>query len=109
MNEDGMYASSQALRNVCTQRIVHAAYLDPTEVTADALSRIELFELVDSTVLALQVSLASPSRLSDCDPIIRIQDRIRQRSAQKSLPVHLGQVSPLLESLPYILATAIAP
>nr|BFE56488.1 hypothetical protein GCM10020063_010140 [Dactylosporangium thailandense] len=56
MDKDGLYAPSQALRNAGTHRIVHAALLDATGVTVDSRSRIDLLDLIDSTVLALQVT-----------------------------------------------------
>jgi hypothetical protein len=56
MEREGMYAASQALRNAGTHRIVHAAFLDATGVTVDSRSRIGIFDLVDSTILALQVT-----------------------------------------------------
>ncbi|WP_460493303.1 LA2681 family HEPN domain-containing protein [Dactylosporangium cerinum] len=56
MDKDGLYEPSQALRNAGTHRIVHAALLDATGVTVDSRSRIDLFDLVDSTILALQVT-----------------------------------------------------
>jgi tetratricopeptide (TPR) repeat protein len=65
MDDQGMYASSQDFRNAGTHRIVHAAYLDPTGVTSDARSRIELFNLVNSTVLALQVTRSAYLYLVD--------------------------------------------
>lgn len=65
MEDDGMYAPSQSLRNAGTHRIVHAAFLDATGVTADARSRVDLFELVDSTVLALQVTRSAYLYLID--------------------------------------------
>lgn len=65
MENDGMYAPSQALRNAGTHRIVHAAFLDATGVTIDARSRIDVFELVDSTVLALQVTRSAYLYLID--------------------------------------------
>jgi len=51
-----MYGASQALRNAGTHRIVHAALLSATGVTEDSRSRIDLLELMNSTVLALQVT-----------------------------------------------------
>lgn len=65
MEGDGMYAPSQALRNAGTHRIVHAAFLDDTGITIDARSRIHLFELVESTVLALQVTRSAYLYLID--------------------------------------------
>ena len=60
-----MYAASQALRNAGTHRIVHAALLEATGITVDARSRIDLIELVDSTVLALQVTRSAYLYLID--------------------------------------------
>lgn len=60
-----MYAASQALRNAGTHRIVHAALREVTGVTVDARSRIDLFELVDSTILALQVTRSAYLYLID--------------------------------------------
>lgn len=65
MATTGMYAASQALRNAGTHRIVHAALLSPTGVTEDSRSRIDLLELVDSTVLALQVTRSAYLYLID--------------------------------------------
>lgn len=65
MEDAGMYAPSQALRNAGTHRIVHAAFLEPTGVTVDARSRVDLFELVDSTMLALQVTRSAYLYLID--------------------------------------------
>jgi len=65
MEGDGMYAPSQALRNAGTHRIVHAALLDETGVTIDARSRIGVSELVESTVLALQVTRSAYLYLLD--------------------------------------------
>lgn len=65
MDKDGMYAPSQALRNAGTHRIVHAAVLDATGVTVDARSRIDVLELVDSTILALQVTRSAYLYLID--------------------------------------------
>lgn len=65
MDKGGMYAPSQALRNAGTHRIVHAAIRETTGVTVDARSRIDLFELVDSTVLALQVTRSAYLYLID--------------------------------------------
>ncbi|XBB67197.1 LA2681 family HEPN domain-containing protein [Nocardioides sp. WV_118_6] len=65
MAATGMYAASQALRNAGTHRIVHAALLSPTGVTEDSRSRIDLVELVDSTVLALQVTRSAYLYLID--------------------------------------------
>ncbi|GAA2552256.1 tetratricopeptide (TPR) repeat protein [Neomicrococcus aestuarii] len=65
MEGDGMYGPSQALRNAGTHRIVHAAYLEATGVTIDARSRVDLFELVDSTILALQVTRSAYLYLVD--------------------------------------------
>lgn len=56
MEKEGMYAPSQALRNAGTHRIVHAAFLDATGVTIDSRSRVDVFELINSTILALQVT-----------------------------------------------------
>lgn len=56
MENAGMYADSQALRNAGTHRIVHAALLDPTGVTEESRSTIGIFHLLDSTILALQVT-----------------------------------------------------
>ncbi|WP_423494025.1 hypothetical protein IM711_10860 [Microbacterium esteraromaticum] len=65
MDKEGMYAPSQALRNAGTHRIVHAAIREATGVTVDARSRIDLFELVDSTILALQVTRSAYLYLID--------------------------------------------
>jgi len=65
MAPTGMYAASQALRNAGTHRIVHAALLSATGVTEDARSRIDLLELMDSTVLALQVTRSAYLYLID--------------------------------------------
>lgn len=65
MDKDGMYASSQALRNAGTHRIVHAAVLEATGVTVDARSRIHFLELVSSTILALQVTRSAYLYLID--------------------------------------------
>lgn len=65
MDAHGMYAPSQALRNAGTHRIVHAAFLDATGVTVDARSRIDVLELVDSTILALQVTRSAYLYLID--------------------------------------------
>lgn len=56
MADDGMYSASQALRNAGTHRIVHAALLSPTGITKNSRSTISLKELVESTILALQVT-----------------------------------------------------
>ncbi|WP_435055028.1 LA2681 family HEPN domain-containing protein [Micromonospora aurantiaca (nom. illeg.)] len=56
MDKGGLYAASQDLRNAGTHRIVHAAFLNATGVTPDSRSRVGLFDLVDSTILALQVT-----------------------------------------------------
>jgi hypothetical protein len=56
MDKDGLYAASQALRNAGTHRIAHAAFLDATGVTVDSRSRIHLSDLIESTILALQVT-----------------------------------------------------
>lgn len=65
MAKDGMYASSQALRNAGTHRIVHAALLATTGVTQDSRSKIDLTELIESTVLALQVTRSAYLYLID--------------------------------------------
>ncbi|ONI63408.1 hypothetical protein ALI44B_01365 [Leifsonia sp. ALI-44-B] len=65
MDNGGMYAPSQALRNAGTHRIVHAAIIDTTGVTVNARSRIDIFELVDSTVLALQATRSAYLYLVD--------------------------------------------
>ncbi len=65
MAKDGMYASSQALRNAGTHRIVHAALLATTGVTQDSRSKIDLMELVESTILALQVTRSAYLYLID--------------------------------------------
>lgn len=65
MEDEGMYAPSQALRNAGTHRIVHAAFLEATGVTVDARSRVDLFELIDSTMLALQVTRSAYLYLID--------------------------------------------
>jgi tetratricopeptide (TPR) repeat protein len=65
MATSGMYAASQALRNAGTHRIVHAALRAPTGVTEDSRSKIDLLELVDSTVLALQVTRSAYLYLID--------------------------------------------
>jgi len=65
MANDGMYATSQALRNAGTHRIVHAALLATTGVTQDSRSRIDLMELVESTILALQVTRSAYLYLID--------------------------------------------
>lgn len=65
MTKEGMYASSQALRNAGTHRIVHAAFLETTGATADTRSRIHFIELVDSTIQALQVTRSAYLYLVD--------------------------------------------
>jgi tetratricopeptide (TPR) repeat protein len=65
MAPGGMYAPSQALRNAGTHRIVHAAFLSPTGVTDGSRSRIALGDLIDSTVLALQVTRSAYLYLID--------------------------------------------
>lgn len=65
MGEEGMYASSQALRNAGTHRIVHAALLDATGTTIDARSSVDIFQLVDSTILALHVTRSAYLYLID--------------------------------------------
>jgi hypothetical protein len=65
MGSGGMYESSQALRNAGTHRIVHAALLDSTGVTIDSRSRVNLFEVIDSTILALQVTRSAYLYLID--------------------------------------------
>jgi tetratricopeptide (TPR) repeat protein len=65
MEKTGMYAASQALRNAGTHRIVHAALQSATGVTEDSRSRIGLLELVNSTVLALQVTRSAYLYLID--------------------------------------------
>ncbi|RYD30969.1 MAG: hypothetical protein EOP85_23245 [Verrucomicrobiaceae bacterium] len=65
MDKGGMYAPSQALRNAGTHRIVHAAFLDATGITVDARSRIDVLELVESTILALQVTRSAYLYLID--------------------------------------------
>lgn len=65
MAQDGMYATSQALRNAGTHRIVHAALLATTGVTQDSRSRIDLVELIESTVIALQVTRSTCLYLID--------------------------------------------
>lgn len=65
MGKGGMYAPSQALRNAGTHRIAHAAVLEATGVTIDARSRIQLRELVDSTILALQLTRSAYLYLID--------------------------------------------
>jgi len=65
MAKDGMYATSQALRNAGTHRIVHAALLQTTGVTQDSRSKIDLIELIESTVLALQVTRSAYLYLID--------------------------------------------
>lgn len=65
MAKDGMYATSQALRNAGTHRIVHAALLATTGVTQDSRSKIDLMELVESTILALQVTRSAYLYLID--------------------------------------------
>jgi hypothetical protein len=56
MGKGGMYEASQDLRNAGTHRIVHAALLSPTGVTDDSRSSVALTDLVNSTVIALQVT-----------------------------------------------------
>ncbi|MFZ4842976.1 LA2681 family HEPN domain-containing protein [Mycetocola saprophilus] len=65
MVKDGMYATSQALRNAGTHRIVHAALLATTGVTQGSRSKIDLMELVESTILALQVTRSAYLYLID--------------------------------------------
>lgn len=65
MDKNGMYSASQALRNAGTHRIVHAALSDTTGVTEDSRSKIDLSELIDSTVLALQVTRSAYLYLVD--------------------------------------------
>lgn len=65
MAKDGMYATSQALRNAGTHRIVHAALLATTGVTQDSRSKIDLMDLIESTVLALQVTRSAYLYLID--------------------------------------------
>lgn len=65
MGSGGMYESSQALRNAGTHRIVHAAFLDSTGVTVDSRSRVDLFEVIESTILALQVTRSAYLYLID--------------------------------------------
>ena len=65
MEPEGMYAPSQALRNAGTHRIVHASLLESTGVTVDARSRVDLDELLDSTVLALQATRSAYLYLID--------------------------------------------
>lgn len=65
MAKDGMYGTSQALRNAGTHRIVHAALLATTGVTQDSRSKIDLMELIESTVLALQVTRSAYLYLID--------------------------------------------
>lgn len=56
MQADGMYVKAQDLRNAGTHRIVHAASLDPTGVTHDSRSRVDVDDLYASTTLALQLA-----------------------------------------------------
>jgi hypothetical protein len=65
MSNDGMYAASQAMRNAGTHRIVHAALLEATGVTQESRSSIDVYELLDSTVLALQVTRSAYLYLID--------------------------------------------
>lgn len=53
------------MRNAGTHRIVHAAVLEAAGVTIDARSRIHFLELVDSTILALQVTRSAYLYLID--------------------------------------------
>jgi tetratricopeptide (TPR) repeat protein len=65
MSPEGMYVGSQDLRNAGTHRIVHAALLGATGVTRDSRSSIELGKLLESTVLALQVTRSAYLYLID--------------------------------------------
>lgn len=65
MSSGGMYVASQELRNAGTHRIVHAALLDATGVTRDSRSSIDLVKLLESTVLALQVTRSAYLYLID--------------------------------------------
>jgi tetratricopeptide (TPR) repeat protein len=65
MTKSGMYAKAQALRNAGTHRIVHAALLATTGVTENSTSKIDLLELIESTVLALQVTRSAYLYLID--------------------------------------------
>lgn len=65
MEPSGIYALSQALRNAGTHRIVHAAWLAPTGVTQDTRSKIDLLDLIESTILALQVTRSAYLYLID--------------------------------------------
>jgi tetratricopeptide (TPR) repeat protein len=65
MAEGGMYADSQALRNAGTHRIVHAALLDATGVTRLSRSSIDVLRLIESTLLALQVTRSAYLYLID--------------------------------------------
>lgn len=65
MNKGGIYEMSQALRNAGTHRIVHAAWLEPEGVTDSSRSRIHLRDLIDSTILALQVTRSAYLYLID--------------------------------------------
>lgn len=65
MAAGGMYADSQALRNAGTHRIVHAALLDATGVTRLSRSSIDVVKLIESTLLALQVTRSAYLYLID--------------------------------------------
>lgn len=65
MGREGMYAQAQALRNAGTHRIVHAALDNITGVTDLSRSRIDLLELISSTILALQVTRSAYMYLID--------------------------------------------
>ncbi|WP_406021847.1 LA2681 family HEPN domain-containing protein [Nocardioides sp. NBC_00850] len=65
MEASGMYAASQALRNAGTHRIVHAALLSSTGVTENSRSKVDLLDLVKSTILALQVTRSAYLYLID--------------------------------------------
>jgi tetratricopeptide (TPR) repeat protein len=59
LSEDGMYPNARLLRNAGTHRLVHATTGEPTGPTQDTFSTVNMPELQNSVIEALQVSRAA--------------------------------------------------
>lgn len=65
MATDGICATSQALRHAGTHGILHSAPLATSGVTQQSRSKIDLMELADATIRALQVTRTAYFHLID--------------------------------------------
>ncbi|GAA3526403.1 hypothetical protein AFL01nite_04940 [Aeromicrobium flavum] len=65
ISKDGMYAEAQSLRNAGTHRIVHATLGTASGATQRSTSSMDLLDLIESSVQALQLTRAAYLYLVD--------------------------------------------